>query len=194
MQEKQQQQQQTCLRSFWRFNIVMKWPAQCLTCKGMRGVFLALLASRLVPLLAALWTVTWLVHHSVVALVNEEKMLRLGIWGYTANQGRGQNSSWTCWRQGSKLMVASGTLRPSLCIFIHARDQQGDCWLMHPRNQQGDTTTWACLARWGMAAAHRTRMQGDAHHCWCGEHYGRYIAGYLSESPPAPLGYSLLEG
>lgn len=34
----------TCLRSFWRFNVVifMKWPAQCLTFKGMRGVLLAL--------------------------------------------------------------------------------------------------------------------------------------------------------
>lgn len=35
---------QTCLRSFWRFNVVifMKWLAKYLTFKGMRGVLLAL--------------------------------------------------------------------------------------------------------------------------------------------------------
>ena len=39
---RKKKKKQSCLRSFWRFNVAMKWPAQCLTCKGMRGVFLAL--------------------------------------------------------------------------------------------------------------------------------------------------------
>ena len=75
----------TRLRSFCRFNVLMsiKWPAQCLMFKCMRGVCLLFPASfhpcLLAPLLVTMRTMAKLAHHSVVAPVNEGKMLRLGI-------------------------------------------------------------------------------------------------------------------
>ena len=151
------------------------------------------LASLLVSLLVALWIVTWLVHRSVVAHVNEEKMLRLGIWSCMVNQGRGQNSSWTCGRQGSKLMVASHP--KAFPLYIHPCQGSIRRLLTHASQESARRHYHTGLISWmGHGCGTQNKNEGQVPSLLVWWALWKVHNSYLSESPPVLFGYSLLEG
>lgn len=85
----------------------------------------SLCACLLAPLLVGMWTMAKLVHYSVVvAPVREGGLLGLATRGCMVNQGRAENPSSMCWRQGSQshlywALLHTRHLLAFHCIFIH---------------------------------------------------------------------------
>ena len=175
-----QKADETCLRCFWRWNVVIsiKGPAQCLMrCLSVWERFPCSFSSPSMPVCGSP-TCGYVdhgqvTHHAVVAPVSEGRMLRLGMWGCMVNHGRAERIPPGQAGKANSPLTSShtpGTLRPFICVFIHLRNQLGD-WA------QGVATTWARLAGWGMAAAHRTRVKDNTCSWGCGKHYEHYIDG-----------------